>query len=364
MMRLKILIAVLIIGFPFLNAQVKVTLEPDMILTQNWAMPTLYNPAATGDVDFIRVRGGARLEYFGSHDSPKSFIGTGDSPFKLLGKRIGAGVLVNSNSYDLFRNLLISAQGSYKLQIKNSTLSIGVQIGYFHTKFKGSKYIIYQTPGGGITGPETPGTGGEEGEETEGSGSEDIGGIIDSDDNEYDVGEYPTEDVGAGTFDLAVGLRFTHPKFYVGISAQHLTNALMKMTKEGEEVSTRRLMESRLPMTLYFDAGGNIDINNTLFTLQPSLMIGSDLKKFDGVAVMRATYDQKFTFGLNYRWNRAAGILAGLMIKNFYLGYNWEYDYANHPKGSTGNHELVLGYQFKMDLGGKNTFSHKSIRIM
>lgn len=349
-------------------SQVSVTSKIDPILVQHWAMPTLLNPAATGDIDFIRIRGGARIDFLGSADSPKNFLATADSPFKLFGKRIGAGIVVNSGSYDLFRNLLIGAQGSYKHKIKKGTLSIGIQIGYFHTTFKGSEFVYYNQNGGGggdmNPGGEAPeggagnegANGGEAGEGGSSSG--------DTDFDENNFADYPTQDVGAGIFDLGVGVRYEHPYFHVGVSAQHLTNYKTKLSKEGEEPSDTRYMESKLPMTLYFDAGGNIAINNSLITLQPSLLIGSDFKSFEGLVEMRATYNKKVTFGIDYRWNRAAGVVAGLSIKDFYVGYSWEYDYSASPKGSTGNHELVLGYRFKMDMGGKNMFSHRSIRIM
>ncbi|MCH5225882.1 MAG: PorP/SprF family type IX secretion system membrane protein [Muribaculaceae bacterium] len=331
-----------------LQAQIKVTAQSDAMLNQHWAMPTLLNPAATGDIDFIRIRGGARLDYFGSRYSPKDFLATADSPFKLLGKRIGAGVVVNSMSYDLYRNLLVSAQGSYKLKIKNSNLSVGLQIGYFHTKFKGSEMTIYNN--GSNTGSDTEG---EEGE----TPAEDP-------DDETDRSEYPTQDVGAGALDLALGVRYDHPLFHVGVSVAHLTNPKMKLSKEGDEATDRYFLESHLPMTLYFEAGGNIKIKNSLFTLQPSILAASDFKDFTGIAEMRATYNQRVTFGLNYRYNRAAGVLAGLFVKDFYIGYSWEYDYKAHPRGSTGNHELVLGYQFKMKMDGKSNFRQRAIRLM
>ena len=336
---------------------IEITSTPDVILTQHWAMPTLLNPAATGNIDFIRIRGGARIDYLGSADSPKNYLAVADSPFKLLGKRIGAGILVNSQTYDLFQNLQVGAQGSYKLKIKNSSLSIGIQLGYYHSKFKGSKLKIKHDnmdPG------ENEGTENEEGE----PGSEEDSGTSGEDKKDGYYNDFPTHDIAGGAFDMGVGVRYEHPKFNVGISVMHLMNSKVKLKKDGESATDLQSVESKLPMTLYFDAGGNIDINNSLFTLQPSLLIGTDFSDFTGVVNMRATYNHKITFGLNYRYNRAAGVMAGLSIKNFYIGYNWEYDYKMNPKGSTGNHELVLGFQFKMDMSGKSNFSHRSIRIM
>lgn len=340
-----------------------ITSSPDLILSQHWAMPTLLNPAATGEIDYIRIRGGARLERLGIYHSPKYFLGAVDAPFKLMGKRIGAGIIVNSQNYDLYRNIQVSAQGSYKLQFKKSTLSIGIQLGYYHSKYKGSEFIINNT---GNPGGLEPGTGGNENltkadldgdiEGDEGPGSEEIP------DDPYE--EMPTMDVAGGALDVAVGVRFDHPWFHVGLSALHLTNPRVKLSTEGESSSDSRYIESKMPISLYFDAGGNIPIHNSLFTLQPSVIVGSDFSNFATVIEMRATYNQLVTFGANYRWNQAVGVLAGISIKNFFLGYSWEYDYRPIAKKSTGNHEIVLGYQLKLDMGGKNLFRHRSIRLM
>ena len=362
-----IALVIVSIASSFLSLTLKA--QKDVMLTQHWVMPTLLNPAATGDIDFIRIRGGARLDYLGLHASPKNFLGTVDAPFKVMGKRVGAGVMVNSESYDLYRNLHIGAQGSYKFNIKKSRLSIGLQIGYYHSKFKGSEYILSKPDD--ETGDDTPG---------DVTPDEGIQTFADSDLNpDYDIdpdpepgyggGAYgdddmPTQDVKAGTFDISIGIRYEHPFFYVGLAGLHLTNPTLKLTTEGESTTDSRYLEYKMPMSLYFDAGGNIPIPNSLFTLQPSVQVATDFSDFNSVIEMRATYNQRVTFGVDYRWNRAVGVMAGISIKNFFLGYSWEYDYTEAAKKSTGNHELILGYQFKLDMGGKNQFSHRSIRIM
>ena len=353
-MRIIITVFALISGLFASNkvyGQVTVDAETGGLLTQHWAVPTLLDPAATGDIDFIRVRAGARLDYLGSHDSPKNFFITGDSPFKVGGKRIGAGIIASSITYDLFSNYSIGAQGSYKFNLKKNILSVGIQIGYFHTSFKGSELTL--TPGG------------NENNTPEGGINDDLGEEEQLPEDNYDSRlDWPTQDVAGGALDLGVGIRFTHPKFHVGISGLHLTNAKIRLSKDGEENSGLRYIQSTLPTTMYFDAGGNIAIKNSLISLQPSLLIGTDFSDFTALVEMRATYNGKVTFGIDYRYNRAFGALAGLNLKDFYIGYSWEYDYSRKPRGSTGNHELVIGYRFKLDLGDKNTFSHRSIRIM
>ena len=100
-----------LLGIILLTQNAKAQADP--MFTQYWALPTLLNPAATGDTDYIRIRGGARLQWIGVTNAPKSFVGTADSPFKLFNKRIGAGVTVTQESIGLFSNLLVGAQGSY-----------------------------------------------------------------------------------------------------------------------------------------------------------------------------------------------------------------------------------------------------------
>ena len=343
---------------PTVNAQ------KDIMLTQNWAMPTLANPAATGDIDYIRIRGGARLESLGIYHSPKNFLGTADAPFKLLGKRIGAGVIINSESYFLYRNLMVGAQGSYKMNIRKSRLSIGIQLGYYHSKFKGSELTLADLGGNEPDDNETPG---EEIPDLETFADTDTdidSGNQGGNNGSYSDDELPTQDVKAGTVDFSVGVRYEHPFFYVGVAGHHLTNPTLKLTTEGNSSTDSRYLEYKIPASLYFDAGGNIPIPNSLFTLQPSLQIATDFSDFTSVIEMRSTYNQRVTFGVDYRWNKAVGVMAGFSLKNFFIGYAWEYDYTASAKRSTGNHELVLGYQFKLDMSGKSLFSHRSIRIM
>lgn len=79
---------------------------------------------------------------------------------------------------------------------------------------------------------------------------------------------------------------------------------------------------------------------------------------------MRATYNKFLSFGLGYRWNNAVSIMIGAEFKNFFLGYAFDYPLSAIAKASSGSHEIVAGYQLKLDLSGKNKNKHRSIRIM
>ena len=98
--------------------------------------------------------------------------------------------------------------------------------------------------------------------------------------------------------------------------------------------------------------------------MQPSLLVATDLSSFSADLTMRATYNKFLSFGLGYRWNNAVSIMIGAEFKNFFLGYAFDYPLSAIAKASSGSHEIVAGYQLKLDLSGKNKNKHRSIRIM
>lgn len=330
MKKILNIVALMALVFPGLLSPADLHAQADLMFTQHWALPTLYNPAATGETDFVRIRGGARLQWLGITNAPKNFVGAADSPFKLFNKRIGAGVTVSQESIGLFSNLLVGAQGSYKFNVLKGRLSAGIQLGYYNSRFKGTEVYI------------------PDGDEYHQPGDPSI----------------PTQDLSGNAFDVSAGIFYTHKLFYLGVSGMHLTNPTVGMSLEGTDSNQTQQYETKLPTSIYFDAGGNIDLHNTLFTLQPSLFLGTDFTDFSAEINMRATYNRFLSFGLGYRWNDAVSVMIGAEFKNFFLGYAFDYPVSALGRASAGSHEIVAGYQLKLDLSGKNTHSQRSIRIM
>lgn len=304
--------------------------QADAQLTQYWAMPSYYNPAATGTTDFLRVRGGAKLQWIGIENAPQSFLATADSPIKLGSQRIGLGVNFSQESIGLFKNILAGVQVSYKLRLFKGTLSIGVEGGYYNTKFKGSEIYI-------------------------------------PDDDDYHQSNdtsLPTQDLAGDSFDFSAGLHYQHKYFSVGVSGLHLLEPTVQLGIQGNQSSNSQEYETTLPRQLYFIADGNIPIKNTLFELQPSLLARTDFKWFGAEVTARARYNKFLSFGLGYRWKEALSIMVGAEIKNFFLGYAFDYPLSAINKASSGSHEIIAGYSLKLDFSGKNKNRHRSIRLM
>lgn len=304
----------------------------DVILAQYWETTTYYNPAATGSTDFLRIRGGARLQWLGIDNAPKEFLGIADMPLKIGKQRIGVGVTVNQESRGLFRNLEVGAQASYKINLFKGTLSIGVQGAYFNQKFKGSDVVL----------PD------------------------DDDFHESTDEAIPTQDVSGSTFDLGAGVWYSRGQWWAGVSGLHLLQPTVRMKIESTsgDSADMEYFETELSRTLYFMTGGNIQLKNTLFELQPSLLVASDFSDFTGEADLRVRYNKMFTLGVGYRWKSALKAELSAEIKNFFLGYAYEYPLSSIAKASSGSHEILAGYRLKIDFSKKNRNKHRSIRLM
>ena len=309
--------------------------QSDPLYTQSWALPTLYNPASVGSTDFLRIRGAARLQWVGIKNAPKSFTGAVDIPFKFLGRRWGGGVNITQEGIGLFSNTYVNGQISGRLKkMFGGELSIGLQVGYFGSTFRGSDVYIPN----------------------------------DDDYHESNDPSIPTQDVGGGTIDFGLGLQYVHPKFHAGISILHPAAPKVKLNTKGSTSSTatsdNHEFETYVNRVLYLTAGSNIPIKNTLIELQPDLIVASDLKTISGVLSLKGWYNKMFFGGIAYRWNDAVSVNLGAEFKNFILGYSYDIPTSRILKASSGSHEIMVGYRMKLDFSGKNRNRHRSIRLM
>lgn len=301
--------------------------QVDAQLTQYFEVPSYYNPAATGNTDFVRLRAASRMQWVGVHGAPRTFLFTGDMPVKLLGKRIGVGLMAQQETIGLYDNLNIGAQIAYKARLLGGTLSVGLQVGFLNQGFKGSDVVL-------------------------------------PDDDDYHQGSddaIPTTDLNGTAMDLAAGVFYTRKNLWAGLSMTHINRPVVSFSSDTDP---NALYEFQAGRVLYFMAGGNIPVNNTLFEIQPSLLVKSDFTFTTGELTGRVRYNRIFTFGLGYRYKDAVSVLLGVEIKDFYLGYSYDYPTSALSRVSNGSHEVMAGYRLKLDLREKNRHKHKSIRIM
>lgn len=312
--------------------------QTDARLTQYWAVPTYYNPGAVGETDFVRLRGGSRLQWLGIDNAPTTFLVTGDMPVKIGKKRIGVGVMFQQETAGLYTNITADIQLGYKLNLFKGVLTAAVNVGLLNEKFKGSEVFI-----------------------------------PDDDDYHQSTDEaIPTHDVGGNALDLGVGAYFYHPKFWAGISLLHANNPTVTFTDDSQNASSSAGSSSDLnkkykftaPRALYFTAEGNIPLRNTLFEVLPAVLLRSDFSSVDVAANVRLRYNKLFYAGVGYRHTDAVSLLLGAEIKGIFLAYAYDWSFSAISRASSGSHEIFAGYNLKLDFSEKNRNKHKSIRIM
>lgn len=337
-LRFLILFTILVVTAAVAPAQT------DPLLSQHYAVPTLYNPSMAGSTDLLRIRAGGRLQWVGVDNAPTTFLGTADMPLMILGKKFAVGAVLQHESMGLYRTLQAGAQAGFRFRKFGGEFGVGIQLGMFDQGFKGSDVVL-------------------------------------PDDDDYHQGVddgIPTTDVHGTAFDMAAGISFTHKYFYAGISCTHLGSPTVRMRTSsgatssgsragestGSDTSGELTFEYQTKRTFYFQAEGNIPVKNTLFDILPSVIVASDLTNTSGVANVRARYRKFLSFGVGYRWRDAVIATVSAEFKNFFVGYSFDYSTSAIAKASSGSHEIFLGYALRVGSGPKNKNKHKSIRIM
>lgn len=305
--------------------------QTDAQYSQYFEVSNLYNPGAIGCSDLLKLRAGGRLQWVGIDNAPRSFVASGDMPMKLGKKRIGLGLVAQGESMGLYSSLQVGAQAAYKLRKWGGEFSIGLQLGMYDQKFKGSE--VY---------------------------------LPDGDDFHQSTDDaIPMRDIHGTAFDLSAGLWYTRKNVWAGLSCTHLTSPTITMKAEGTESTTAdQNYQFQANRTIYFMAGCNIPIKNSLFEVMPSMLVKSDFTFTTGEITLRARYNKLFVAGIGYRWDNAVYVTLGAEYKNMFLGYAYDYSTSAIMKASSGSHEVFLGYSLRLDLSDKNKNKHKSIRIL
>ncbi|MFV0398171.1 MAG: PorP/SprF family type IX secretion system membrane protein, partial [Bacteroidales bacterium] len=288
--------------------------QSDLSFNNHWAMPNRYNPAAAGRDDVVNWVAAGRLQWAGMEKAPYAIVGLIDMPIRFLEREHGVGMSVISEKANGYHSTFVGLQYAFKLKIGEGMLQFGVQPSIVNTTFTPSKTDSV----GGM--PATPGV------EMKGKG-----------------------------FDLNAGLYYSKKGWYAGLSVAHLTQPKIGFN-EKDSVEIGR--------NLYFMGGGNIKLNNTLFELDPALLICTDMKNIQAEGSLRVTYSRLMWIGAGYRYDMGVIALCGVHLKNVDIGYSYDHTLSSMVDRSRGSHELFVRYRLKIVKTPKKYFKHRSARIL
>ncbi len=141
--------------------------------------------------------------------------------------------------------------------------------------------------------------------------------------------------------DIAAGVFYSAPKFYIGASATRLLEA---------EFSFADNISNPLERTMYV-TGGYIWEVAPDWTVTPSVLVKSDFNSYSFDLSAIATYREKFWGGLSYRDGDAAIVLLGMNVMEdkqgevrLRAGYSFDYTVSGVQGKSPTSHELFITY--------------------
>jgi type IX secretion system PorP/SprF family membrane protein len=291
--------------------------QQDAQVTHNMFNNLFVNPGYAGITKQICVNTILRQQWVGFKDpdgnkvNPETYILSLDSPIRFLHGGIGLSVYNDKLGFE--NNLGVKIDYSFHLNIGIGTLGIGIAAGFLNKTIDFSKFKPIDLNDQALMSQEKQKT-------------------------------FIT--------DVSFGLFYNIPgKAYVGLSSTQLIQSDMKIPNLNSELVRH-----------YYLVGGYhwVIPSSPSWELSPYLLVKSDLAStsFDFCGMVK--YENRFWAGVNYRLQDAVSILIGAnpfnapglnpALANLRIGYSYDITTSSigKEKRSSGSHEIMLGYCFKI----------------
>ncbi len=291
----------------------------DAAFANYWALQSYFNPASSGLEGQLNVQGAFSMQMVGFEQAPQTMLATADLPLFFLSPRHGAGAGFMNDKIGLFSNKKMYLQYAYHQPLWGGRLSVGVRVGMLNATFDGSKLDV------------------------------------------IDTGDpaFSSSQVDGMALDVDLGLRYSHKRWYAGLSTMHLTGPTVKL---GDDKAN----EMKVGRLYYLTGGYNIRFRSPEYVLYTSCILRTDLQAWRGDVTARMAYNGekiRLYAGLSYSPTVSVGILLGTNFHGVQIGYAYEV-YTGGIGVLHGTHEIVLGYQTDLNLFKKGKNLHKSVRLL
>lgn len=289
----------------------------DPSFSHYWDMEPSFNPAAVGKQSKVNVAAAYAMAMAGFENNPKTMYLAADMPFYFLNGYHGTGVQLLNDQIGLFSHQRVALQYAFKRDLLGGTLSAGVQAGLVSEKFDGSK--------------------------------------LDIDDTSDPL--FVSSELTGNTLDLGFGLYYSHGRWYVGLSGQHLNAPLVELGERNE---------LKIERSYYLTGGYNIKLRNPFLTIPASVLVRSDGVGYraDVTGRLVYTHDKRHMYvGASYSPTNSVTLLVGGDFHGIHVGYSYEV-YTSAISIVNGSHELFVGYQMDLNLTKKGKNRHKSVRYL
>ena len=302
----------------------KVVSQFDYQTSQYMFHNSSFNPAAVGDGNMIEITGQHRIQWVGMPNAGQTTVFSINSPLKTDNFNSGIGVKFINDRVGLFTNQTVHLQYAYKKQLSSGLLSIGTDLGFVSNGFHGDSL-----PAHTIT----------------------IGDYHDLTNDPF----IPKSSVAGISFDLSLGVFYSTPTYYAGISYLHINNPTVDW---GDNTKFKQ------NGSVYLTGGYIWTLADTKYVFKPTTLIKTDFSSVQFDLSARVEYDSKFWGGIAYRLEDAVILLAGINVgSGLSIGYSYDLPVSNVIRASSGSHEIMVMYSFEYVFGKRNS-KYKSIRIL
>ncbi len=278
----------LIIAFSFLGA-LNIHAQHDNLYSQYMFNSLLINPAYAGSNDVLSATLVNRNQWVGFDGAPRTSTFSLHTPLK--NKKINIGLTFTNDQFGITTQNKINVMGAYRLFLKNSSLSFGLQLGMNFIK---NNWNTIQTT--------TPG-------------------------DQVFTGQYSAQNVPQTGF----GLYYKAQKFYVGLSSPDMFSISTSKTTYKSALLTAGYL---------FAVSENVKI-------KPSILAKYIHNSPFEIDVNAVVYFKILGIGYSYRSNDAMVFLATVNInKQFSAGYSYDLTTSKLSTYVRGSHEIMLKYEF------------------
>jgi len=260
--------------------------------------PVSINPAYTGSTEQMQIVGVFRKQWLSIPGTPQTSTLTFHSPLK--NEKMGLGFSFINDRLGEMQTTGFQATYAYKLKLKESILSFGLQAGFRNFNFNGSNVQL---------APVTL---------TDGAFT----------------------NTSSWSFNYGAGIFWFGKKWFAALSVPHLLN---------NELSSQfaSFQKSRL-RTHYNLYGGYVFQLNDELKIKPSLMIKNVTGAPIQMDINANVYWKDYGLGISYRTNSALVFLAEAKVsKNFHVGYAFDINANGLSRNAGGSHELMIRYDFQ-----------------
>jgi type IX secretion system PorP/SprF family membrane protein len=253
----------------------------------------LLNPAEAGSVDYISASLSARSQWTGVEEAPNTQFFSIQSK---LGKKMGIGGYVYKDETGPINEQGLQLSYSYHLSVTDAS----------KISFSLAGLLFSHDINRAVFRPE-----------------------------EQDDDAINNLKVSSVSPDINFGVLYYTDNYKIGISSpQLLQNKIYASTVDEEN--------NKLARHYYLFGEYKYEVNDKISVVPSTLVKYVSGAPFQVDINARGVYDEKYWFGVSYRYNNAIVALAGINYKNLSFGYAYDYTLTDVSSQTFGGHEIFL----------------------